>query len=196
MPPAPLLTLQVPTNQQIARCLEDLAEGDAQYWSFADRGGRQFVHSLFQYPAMMVPRLQGKLLESFVSMDSGIAEVYDPFVGSGTVMTEAMLQGLNFFGGDINPLAVLVSQAKAELFDADLLEVELERVLKRTASRKLLEPEVQFPNIAKWFEPHVVKGLNKLRASIKACQKDTARRFWWVALAETVRLSSNSARRR
>ncbi len=188
----PLVTAHPPTNQQIAQCLEDLAEGDAQYWSFADRGGRQFVHSLFQYPAMMVPRLQGKLLESFVSLDPGIAEVYDPFVGSGTVMTEAMLQGLNFFGGDINPLAVLVSQAKAELFDADLLEAELRRVMKRSTSRKLPEQEVQFPNLDKWFEPHVVDGLNKLRGSIKACEQDTVRRFWWVALAETVRRSSNS----
>jgi len=189
---APLSTAHSPTNQQIAHCLEDLAEGDAQYWSFADRGGRQFVHSLFQYPAMMVPRLQGKLLESFVSLDSGIAEVYDPFVGSGTVMTEAMLQGLNFFGGDINPLAVLVSQAKAELFDADLLEVELQQVMKRSDSRKLPDPEVKFPNLDKWFEPYVANGLHKLRASIKACEQDTVRRFWWVALAETVRLSSNS----
>ena len=72
-----LVTAKPPTNRQIASTLEDLAEGDAQYWSFADRGGRQFVHSLFQYPAMMVPRLQGKLLESFVSLDPGIAEVYD-----------------------------------------------------------------------------------------------------------------------
>ena len=107
-------------------------------------------------------------------------------------MTEAMLQGLNFFGGDINPLAVLVSQAKAELFDADLLEAELQRVMKRSTSRKLPEQEVQFPNLDKWFEPHVVDGLNKLRGSIKACEQDTVRRFWWVALAETVRRSSNS----
>ncbi len=187
-----LVTAKPPTNHQIASTLEDLSGGDAQYWSFADRGDRKFVHSLFQYPAMMVPRLQGKLIESFVKLDPRIAQVYDPFVGSGTVMTEAMLQGLEFFGSDINPLAVLVAQAKAELFDSDLLESELQRVIKRSISGKQPKPEVQFPNLDKWFEPHVVKGLSMLRASIKGCDQDAVRRFWWVALAETVRLSSNS----
>lgn len=186
------MTTRTPTTRRIARQLDGLAKGDEQYWSFADRGDRPYVHSLFQYPAMMVPRLQRELMETLVSLDPSITKVYDPFVGSGTVMTEAMLQGLDFFGGDINPLAIIIAQAKSELFDAGLLESELEQLSKRSVSARTSSQLVDFPNMHKWFEPHVITALTELRASISDCKKAAVRRFWWVALAETVRLSSNS----
>ena len=140
----------------------------------------------------MVPRLQGQLIEALAEVDPGIDVVYDPFLGSGTVMTEAMMQGLSFFGGDINPLAVLISQAKSDLFDADLLEQELLRILARTSSLEDSSDHVTFTNIEKWFQPHVIDGLTALRSAILCCPRTSVRRFWWVALAETVRLSSNS----
>ena len=176
----------------LAGRLEALASGDESYWSFERRDEREFVHSLFHYPAMMVPRLQRELLETCVNWDSSIGTIYDPFVGSGTVMTEAMLLGLNFVGGDINPLAVLVAQAKAGTFDADTLECELRRLLKRTISDSSNELEVDFPNLDKWFTPAVAVALSRIRRAISERRSAEVRRFFWVALAETVRLSSNS----
>lgn len=176
----------------LAGRLEALASGDESYWSFERRDEREFVHSLFHYPAMMVPRLQRELLETCVNWDSLIGTVYDPFVGSGTVMTEAMLLGLNFVGGDINPLAVLVAQAKAGTFDADTLECELRRLLKRSTSDSSNELEVDFPNLDKWFTPAVAVALSRLRRAISGRRSAEVRRFFWVALAETIRLSSNS----
>ena len=181
-----------PCTTAIAERLDELANGDDDYWSFVDRDDREFVHSLFQYPAMMVPRLQRQLIEAFIDWDPVIRTVYDPFLGSGTVMTESMLQGLDFIGGDINPLAVLVAQAKSEMFDSDLLKAELRPILNRASDGQNSSRSVDFPNLQKWFEPHVIKGLNDLRTSIMACKYDTVRRFWWVALAETIRLASNS----
>ena len=181
-----------PCTTAIADRLGRLANGDDNYWSFVDRDDREFVHSLFQYPAMMVPRLQRQLIEAFTDWDPAIKTIYDPFLGSGTVMTESMLQGLDFIGGDINPLAVLVAQAKSEMFDSDLLEAELRLILTRAADRKGPHSSIEFPYQKKWFEPHVITGLNVLRTSIMACESGAVRRFWWVALAETIRLASNS----
>lgn len=45
-------------------------------------------------------------------MFSEIDSVGDPFVGSGTVLTETMLKGLRFWGTDINPLSILSSMVK------------------------------------------------------------------------------------
>jgi hypothetical protein len=181
-----------PASGVLARRLVALEANDANYWSFADRDDRQFVHSFFQYPAMMVPRLQRQLLEECVRWDPKIKTVYDPFVGSGTVMTEAMMLGLDFVGGDINPLAALVCKAKAELFDSDLLTVELTRLLKAIDRDQSNKVEVDFTNLEKWFTPEVILGLSRIRRAILARRSQKVRRFWWVALAETVRLSSNS----
>lgn len=184
-PPLPRLSV-------LERRLRLLADQDPDFLSFADKDDRDFVHSLFQYPAMMVPRLQRALLEECIRWDDSITTIYDPFVGSGTVLTESMLLGRDFIGGDINPLAILVCRAKADLFDADALDADLRRLLAavdRDSSKRIV---VSFPNIDKWFQPHVKIGLSRLHRAIAARPNGNHRRFWWVALAETIRLSSNS----
>lgn len=139
----------------------------------------------------MVPRLQRQLISTFISWDPTITSVYDPFLGSGTVMTEAMLRGLDFFGGDINPLAILIARAKSEAFDTDLLAESLSNIINQAKADKSTMTN-GFPNIRKWFQPHVIEGLHRIRKSIMGCNDQQARRFWWVALAETIRLVSNS----
>jgi hypothetical protein len=181
-----------PSVGRLADRLNSYASIDADYWSFAEKDDRDFVHSIFHYPAMMVPRLQRELMQTCVNWDKAIKTVYDPFAGSGTVMTEAMLLGLDFYGTDINPLAALVCRAKAEYFDADRLEADLRRVLRDAARDRHSKVTVSFPNRDKWFAPHVAGGLSKLYRAISARPGSAMRRFWWVAVAETVRLTSNS----
>lgn len=178
--------------RELASRLEKLADADAEYWSFADNGERDYLHSLFRYPAMMVPRLQRKLLETCITWDRGIDRIYDPFVGSGTVMTEAMLLGRSFVGTDINPLAILVCRAKSEYLNAESIERDLDRLLKHILSDKCAAIDIEFPHMRKWFEPQVLIGLCRVRRAILAGTCADIRRFWWVVLAETIRLVSNS----
>ena len=172
--------------------LNAIAGNGTETWSYLDRVERDYVHTLFQYPAMMVPQMQRQLMDIILDWDPTIRKVYDPFTGSGTVMTEAMLKGLDFFGTDINPLAILVARAKSGSFDVDLLRHDLDTVLSQTASSSVVTNPLDFPNIRKWFEPHVIEGLSLLRNAITSCEKKSSRCFWWVALAETIRLTSNS----
>lgn len=178
--------------RELASSLEQLAAADAEYWSFADNGDRDYLHSLFRYPAMMVPRLQRKLLEICISWDPGIDRIYDPFVGSGTVMTEAMLLGRSFVGADINPLAILICRAKSEYLNAVGFQHDLKRLLDHIESDKSDAIDIEFLHMRKWFQPHVLVGLCRLHRAILACSCDHIRRFWWIVLAETIRLVSNS----
>ena len=69
---------------------------------------------------MMVPQMVRDLLAPFAQRGT---HVYDPFAGSGTALTEAMMKGLDFSGQDINPLAVLLCQAKTiPFFDVALAD--------------------------------------------------------------------------
>jgi len=59
--------------------------------------------------------MQGDIIDAILKYRPGPCRVLDPFVGSGTVMTEALVRDLDFTGVDINPLAALVCEAKAAI---------------------------------------------------------------------------------
>lgn len=165
--------------------------GDPDFWSFAALRSRTGNHALFQYPAMMVPELQGALLDDLISVQPEVELVYDPFAGSGTVMLESLYRGLDFHGSDINPLAVLLCQVKADPPTADAALTGVNEVLQRIDT--LDEPPVpDFPGIDKWFKPEIKRGLALVREAISQLPDLTTRRFLWVCMAETIRLVSNS----
>ncbi|MDR1266427.1 MAG: hypothetical protein LBK42_12945 [Propionibacteriaceae bacterium] len=167
-------------------------ESDPDFWSFASlRHSRSGNHALFQYPAMMVPELQGALLDDLLAADSGASVVYDPFAGSGTVLLESLYRGLGFLGADINPLAVLLCDVKANPpteDEADKAVTAIVDYARRGA--KMIVPV--FPGVDKWFKPEIKQGLGQLKAAIVAQADRRVRRFMWVCLAETIRLISNS----
>lgn len=163
-----------------------------EFWASADRDPREDMHAYMQYPAMMVPEIQRELVRVVYESQAGIENVLDPFVGAATTMTSCMSFGLNFTGQDINPLAVLVSRTKMGPFDEQMLEESKERVFSTITANTLTRDEANFAGIDKWFQPQVKIELSKIRCAIREETELWVRRFFWVALAETVRLTSNS----
>lgn len=172
--------------------LESLTATDQDYWSFKGNSRREHGHGMFQYPAMMVPQVVEAILKQACSVHPDIERVGDPFSGSGTTMTESMMHGLAFSGTDINPLAILLCQVKSGPFFLDVLKDKAEELLARIDADGRWAVDADFPNRDKWFCLEVQIALSKVRRAIR--QEDTlwARRFFWVALAETARATSNS----
>lgn len=167
-------------------------EDDREYWSFEGRSEREFSHAFLQYPAMMVPQMQGEIIDHILKEFPKTKHVWDPFVGSGTSLGETMLRGLDFSGNDINPLAVLVSKTKRGPLNVAALNGKMENLFSRIAEDPSDQVEVNFSGIEKWFSTEAAVALSKIRRCV--CQEDSlwARRFFWVAFAETIRLTSNS----
>jgi hypothetical protein len=186
LPPLPL------RDAQLRERLEAFTNTDEAYWSFRGNAKRIHAHAFFQYPAMMVPQMLSSLMSTIRAVYPEAQRIYDPFVGSGTTLTEAMLHGFDFTGGDINPLAILLCKTKAETFNLtklrSLTDVLLERIRMDT-SRALA---TRFPGRDKWFTPGVCVELSRIKRAIQQEPSKPARRFFWVALAETVRLTCNS----
>ncbi len=90
---------------------------------------------------MMVPEMLGQLMRLICDTDRNINTVFDPFAGSGTVLTEAMLLGKSFVGFDINPLAVLLCEAKSGPFRYDYLCDVSEEVVERDLTDLLYQVE-------------------------------------------------------
>jgi hypothetical protein len=185
----------VRTSSGIAEKLRDAlarrTDTNDDYWSFASSRKRSAGHGLFQYPAMMVPELQGALLDDLLAVDSTVRSVYDPFVGSGTVLLESVRRGLDFYGCDINPLAVLLSQVKADppSYEDAVAATEL---VELSTNRQSSAVRHEFLFIEKWFTESVAVALSELREAIRAVEDLRTRRYLWVGLAETTRLVSNA----
>jgi hypothetical protein len=179
-------------NSLLNEKLRALSEKDKDYWSFRGNANREYGHGLFQYPAMMVPQVTRAIIDKIIEVQPNIKIISDPFVGSGTVMTESMLRGLSFCGTDINPLAVLLCQVKSGPFFIPELREKSKILKERIDQDKKTNIEVNFFNRNKWFTKGVQIWLSKIRRAIQAEDILWARRFFWVALAETIRLTSNS----
>jgi len=179
-------------NTLLNKRLQALTLKDRDYWSFKGNSYRGYGHGLFQYPAMMVPQVIQVIIDNIINVYPNIKTISDPYVGSGTVMTETMLRGLSFFGNDVNPLAILLCQVKSGPFYIDKLTKKTNILKKRIMNDKNTYYEVDFTNKAKWFTKSILIGLSKIRRSIKAEKDIWARRFFWIVLAETIRLTSNS----
>ncbi|WP_445945868.1 hypothetical protein [Shewanella sp.] len=165
---------------------------DASYWSFKGRSKRNHCHGLIQYPAMMVPEMQGELIDAIQSVDSNITTVFDPFVGSGTTMGESMMRGLDFVGHDINPLAILACEVKSGPLYVNKLNEKIDRLLSAIEQFNSSEVAVSFKGIDKWFLKEVQLELSTIYLEIKAEPSKWARKIFWLALSNTVRSTCNS----
>ncbi len=167
------------------------ASPELDTWSFNGNSRREHEHGYFHYPAMMVPQMITKIIKELEEKDE-INVIGDPFAGSGTVLTESMLHGKSFIGKDINPLAILLCKTKSGPFFSDALQDKSKKLMQNIQNDKSFMIDVSFPNINKWFQPTVQIELAKIRRAILKEKSLWARRFFWIVLAETVRLTSNS----
>ena len=77
-------------------------------------------------------------------------------------------------------------------FVQDALLESMNRIVELARADSSSRIEADFVSIDKWFQGDVQVALSKIRRAIRSESRLWARRFLWVALAETVRLTSNS----
>lgn len=172
--------------------LQTAAGQASDYWDFRKPSEELASRRLFQYPAMMVPALQKEVVTAVLRAHPKTRRLSDPFMGSGTILALAMLNGLEFVGQDINPLSILIAKTRAFSLDAELLDAAVRRVCSRSTADISRSYSVRFCRQEKWFTRGASIGLSRLRNAIQRERSIHARRFLWVCLAETVRLNSNS----
>lgn len=181
----------LPADDRLREALTACAQDEKELWSSPNRDRRESIHALFQYPAMMVPVVQQRIIRTITEIQPGVKTLLDPFVGAGTTLVAAMLCGLDCFGQDINPLAVLLSQAKTGPFDAEDLSERVRSVINGAKGDRAESIDVNFHNRDKWFHLATSVELSRLRRAIQREKSRWVRQFLWVTLAETIRLTSN-----
>lgn len=150
-----------------------------------------FARSILNYPAMMVPSVQEPIIEKLSSAFKNEVSLLDPFMGASNTLVTGMKYGMNVFGQDINPLSILLSQVKTSFYQNEEL-VDAERRIINTINNDTSNAiEISFTNINKWFTKDAQIDLSKIYRAIRKEPHLKIRKFFWVALAETIRLTSN-----
>lgn len=175
------------TNRQIKRQLNSISTAVLNGDSF-DRN--DFARKILNYPAMMVPSVQEPIIKTLIDALPENSSMIDPFMGASNTIITSMRYGVNSFGQDINPLSLLVSQVKTYIYSDSLKESfsNFKKHLHRSRSEKI---DVSFKNIDKWFKSEVQIELSQIRRLIIQEEDLFIRKFYWVTLAEVIRLTNN-----
>ena len=155
----------------------------------ADR--KENLHRLFLYPAMMVPATQSAIIEAFSHELPNDILAIDPFMGSGTALLSCMEFGIDVYGQDINPFAVLLSQVKTTNYEIVQLYDSFERVKKHIEDDVDNTVEISFNTIDKWFTKEAQLCFSRIRRAIMNEPNGDVRKFFWVLMSEAVRTGSN-----
>lgn len=164
------------------------------HWDYRGKNNsqRDYVHGFCTYPAMMVPKMQREILDVCLQMNKAAhITLIDPFAGSGTVLVEGMLRGIDIIGIDINPLAVLLCKVKTTIIKPRKLNDHAQALLYSIDSQEKVILH-KFDGINKWFTNQAIYDLSRIRHSILQEEDLNVRRFFWASFCEVVRSVSNS----
>ena len=165
-------------------------------WTFKEVKTQEFTHGLHQYPARMHPEIAKRLITKFTSKKSDL--VFDPFMGSGTVLVEAMLHGNNSIGIDLNPFAVLLSTVKTTPLDTKKLETTFKQIISNSkkdqqqenvydnapvfTSRKSKKENLDF-----WFPNEAINDLQILKNYVFLIKDKQISDFFKICFSLTTR---------
>ena len=147
--------------------IEKATAENSNIWTSPDYNKREYIHSFFQYPARMIPAVQRKLIE-IIEAKPDIENMIDPFMGSATTLVACMESGLNCYGQDINPLAILIGKARTGPYYTEALKEKSSELLKIIENDRSENIEISFDNLSKWFKRNVIIELSKIVRAIKS----------------------------
>jgi len=157
-------------------------------FDFKDIPAGSLVYGIHPYPAMFHFMVVRRLLLEF-SKEGDI--VLDPFMGSGVCAVECLVNGRNFVGYDINPLALLIAKVRTTPIGQKEILNNLVEILDKSKHRESVEIP-NFPNIEYWFSEKSIIGLSKLKRTIFELKDERLKDFFKVAFSETVRRVSKT----
>ena len=147
------------------------------------------LHRWYRYTAGFSGAWVGEMLEKWKR--EGRSRVLDPFAGSGTVLVESMLHGVDAFGIESHPYVYNIAAAKLQWddFDAEELAGGCLEVLRKAKLKEIGRTE--YPAlITKCFPPDTLKKLEALKVSCREVEDDKLRNIVWFIITSILRSAS------
>lgn len=149
-------------------------------WAFSEakRSDTSYItHGYHRYPAKFIPQLARRLIETYSEPND---MVLDPFCGCGTTLVESAVAKRYSYGADINPIAIMMTKAKAQHLDPADLELAFHQIQCEAAplfaASKVSPPKNE--RIAYWFKKEQIKDLSRLLNAIQNLSDADTRLFF------------------
>lgn len=147
------------------------------------------LHKWYRYTAGFSGAWVGNLLEE--GKKEGRNKVLDPFAGSGTVMVESMLHGVDSYSIESNPYVYNIAKAKLQWneFDIEELIIDCLNVLEQAKKKKMYN--IEYPElITKCFPMDTLQKLEALKRSCFEIEDEKLRNFVWFVITSILRSTS------
>ncbi len=193
----PRLDPAQPYRERLAHLLAgdlDFHEADSTY----------ATHALHAFPAKFPPQLPRLFIRELTKPDD---VVFDPLVGSGTTLVEAVLAGRRAAGSDIDPLALRLCRVKVTPLPLDEV-IRFGVAVCRQAERMVQEQPAQVEALVQqrfddrtrafveyWFYPRTILELMALVTAIEAIEPEDVRAFLEVTFSGIIVTKSGGVSR-
>ncbi|MBQ7869794.1 MAG: DNA adenine methylase [Prevotella sp.] len=147
------------------------------------------LHRWYRYTAGFSGSWVGCMIEK--AKKEGKKRIIDPFAGSGTVMVESMLHGVDSFGIESNPYVYNIAMAKLQWIELDIerLMQECLDTLRRAKTYHITQTE--YPElILKCFPIGTLQKLESLKKASLEIEDDKIRNFVWFIITSILRSTS------
>lgn len=160
---------------------------DGAIYEINQSAPNRFTHNFFKYPCKFIPELPLWAIKKY--LHSQESKVIDPFNGSGTTSLEAIVNGFDGYGVEIDEVAKLISRVKSYSFKTDDFDV-LDRTyhfIKNNYknSNKVFIPDIK--NIEHWFPKDSIEELGKLISTINEIKDIRIKEYFKVIFASIIK---------
>lgn len=161
-------------------------------WNFSENS-EYLMHTLHAYPAKFPAFIASKAFDYAQDEGVNIKTVSDIFCGCGTVALEAKIQGKDFWGCDINPVATLIAKAKSASYNIKTVEryhLSIQQTIKeipvQPAQYQQANQRLQY-----WFTEDNYIELYKIKTAIEQCTPNGKYRTAFLCLFSSILKASS-----
>lgn len=163
-----------------------------QEWDFRNADTKDFTHCYHGYPAMMIPQIARLLIKEYAPVGK-LKLLFDPYMGSGTSLVEASIQGIDSLGTDLNPLARLIAEVKTTYYQVKDIEKAFNYISTKLLFYSPLDVQnTDFNHITRhhfWYSKENLYKLSYVTQLIDELDVHV-QNFFKLGLAEVVREAS------
>ena len=151
-------------------------------------------HKIHSYPAKFPAFITQKAIQYALNDGVLVNTIADIFCGCGTVAFEAKRMGIDFWGCDLNPTAVLIAKAKSFNYSTNTIKCYFEKILSRfdeyIPTYTLTEPVNERINY--WFYPREIMELSLLKECILSLvpRNSKYREYFFCAFSNILKSTS------
>ena len=136
-------------------------------WDFA-KEIESPIHKIHSYPARFPAFIVTEAIKYAEERGVRVQSVADVFCGCGTTAVESRASNKDFWGWDVNPVAVLITRVKCRRYKDEVLAENFADIVYTFSTMDLSGEEVDGVNerIKYWFDRDHIRDLLKLKKAI------------------------------